>query len=187
MKAIVVFVLLLVLFVIIFLQFNQATNGKSVVQAQSDSEVSRQLPIRLRIPSINVNATIESVGLTDKRVIEVPKDSLNVGWYKLGILPGGVGSAVIDGHVDRENGEAGVFANLYKLKPGDKIYVENQDGKIITFVVKKSQTFDPGLADAVFSLSEGTHLNLITCEGVWDGVKKSYSKRLVVFTDLLQI
>jgi len=27
------------------------------------------------------------------------------------------------------------------------------------------------------------HLNLITCEGVWDKVSKSYSKRLVVFTD----
>lgn len=179
------FVVLSVLFLIILLQFNHAIYGKQEVKAQVASEISRQLPVRLRIPSINVDASIESVGLTAERVMEVPKNSLNVGWYKLGALPGGVGSAVIDGHVDTENGKAGVFANLYKLKPGDKITVENADGKIITFIVKKSQTFDPGLADAVFS-NDGIHLNLITCDGIWDGTKKSYSKRLVVFADILQ-
>jgi hypothetical protein len=32
--------------------------------------------------------------------------------------------------------------------------------------------------------NDKAHLNLITCDGVWDVTKKSYSKRLVVFADI---
>ncbi|MFZ2299818.1 MAG: class F sortase [Candidatus Moraniibacteriota bacterium] len=52
-------------------------------------------------------------------------------------------------------------------------------------MVRESRSFDPD-ADAldVFSSDDGkAHLNLITCEGVWDKASKRYSKRLVVFTD----
>lgn len=178
--------LLFVVFSLFFLSsFNPAVIKKLVSQNQIVSEVSQELPVRLKIPTINIDAPIEYVGLTPLRAMEVPKDSLNVGWYKLGPRPGEVGSAVIDGHVDRENGEPGVFANLYKLKAGDKVYIEDDKGKILTFIVRKSQTFDPGLADGeVFARTDGIHLNLITCDGVWDGTKKSYSKRLVVFADI---
>ncbi len=55
-----------------------------------------------------------------------------------------------------------------------------------TFVVVKKQIFDSGYADEVFSRNDGAYLNLITCDGLWDGVKKSYSKRLVVFSDVIQ-
>lgn len=181
----IVFVLFAILFVSLLFYFNSTFRQKIVPESQITREVSQELPVRLKIPTINIDASIEYVGLTSLRTMEVPKDSLNVGWYKLGARPGEVGSAVIDGHVDRENGEAGIFANLYKLKPGDKVYIEDDKGKILTFIVKKSQTFDPGLANEVFSLSDGIHLNLITCDGVWDGVKKSYSKRLVIFTDII--
>lgn len=98
--------------------------------------------------------------------------------------PGERGSAVIAGHLDGVNGEAGVFTNLDKLKVGDKLYVED-DKKISTmFVVREIRTFDPGYADDVFGRSDSAHLNLITCDGVWDGTKKSYTKRLVVFADV---
>ena len=78
-----------------------------------------------------------------------------------------------------------MFDNLYKLTPGDKIYVEDEKGATTTFVVRESQKYNPN-ADAlkVFISNDGkSHLNLITCEGVWDKVFKSYSKRLVVFAD----
>jgi len=59
-------------------------------------------------------------------------------------------------------------------------------GASITFVVKEIRRYDP-LQDAtdVFTSKTGAHLNLITCDGVWDASKKSYTKRLIVFTDLV--
>lgn len=162
-----------------------STSDKSTPKSQVVGKASSGLPVRLKIPSINVDAAIEYVGFTSKRAMEVPKNTTDVGWFKLGPVPGDRGSAVMDGHVDGENNGAGVFANLYQLKKGDKLYVEDNKGKSITFVVRESRIYDPGLAEKeVFSSSDSAHLNLITCDGIWDGVKKSYSKRLVVFTDI---
>ena len=107
-----------------------------------------------------------------------------MGWFDLGPIPGEKGNAVIDGHFDGKNGEAGVFTNLYKLKPGDKLYVEEDKGVTVTFVVREGRLFDPGYADTIFSRSYSSHLNLITCDGVWNGINKSYSKCLVVFVDI---
>ena len=73
---------------------------------------------------------------------------------------------------------------IRKIK-GDILYIEDNKGEIISFVVRDFQSFDPK-ADAsdVFGSPDGkSHLNLITCGGAWDKTQKSYSKRLVVFTD----
>jgi len=54
--------------------------------------------------------------------------------------------------------------NLYKLRKGDKLYIEDDKGVIISFVVRESRGYNPN-ADAsdVFGLSNGkVHLNLIT-------------------------
>lgn len=168
---------------LLLFHLTQGTNQESVLQSQITSNVSFGLPVRLIIPAINVNASIQQVGITSKGEMEVPSNSVDVGWFKFGERPGEKGSAVIAGHFDGKNGEAGVFTDLDKLKEGDKVYIEDDKGISIAFVVQESRTYDPGYADDVFSSSDGVYLNLITCDGVWDGVKKSYSKRLVVFTE----
>lgn len=149
-------------------------------------QVSSGLPLRLKIPGINVDAAVEYVGLTSNGEMGVPKSPDDVAWFELGPRPGDNGSAVIAGHYGTwKNGKASVFDNLYKLREGDKLYIEDDRGVIISFVVRESRRYDPN-ADAsdVFDPNDGKpHLNLVTCEGVWDEVSKSYSKRLVVFTD----
>lgn len=165
--------------------FPQGTNEKSVPQSQVVSKVSPGSPMRLTIPAISVNAAIQHVGVTSKGEMEVPSNATDAGWFKLGPRPGEKGSAVIAGHFDGENGEAGVFINLYKLKKEDKLYIKDNKGITTTFVVRESRTYDPGYANDVFSASNSARLNLITCDGVWDGARKSYNKRLVVFTDIM--
>jgi LPXTG-site transpeptidase (sortase) family protein len=144
------------------------------------------LPIRLKIPKININIALESVGLTPQGAVDVPKDPANAAWFNLGSRPGDNGSAVITGHYGWwKDGTSGIFNNLSKLKKGDKIYVQDDKGTIITFVISEFQTYDPN-ADVpeVFNSNDGkVHLNLITCEGVWNKSAKQYSKRLVVFAD----
>jgi LPXTG-site transpeptidase (sortase) family protein len=148
------------------------------------NKISPGLPVVLTIPTIKVNAGIQQLGVNSKGEMDVPSNSTDVGWFKLGSRPGEKGSAVIDGHFDGKNGKAGVFFNLYKLKKGDKLYVKDDKGITTTFIVRESHAYDPGYAEDVFSSNDNAHLNLITCDGVWDGSKKSYSKRLVVFTDI---
>ncbi|MDQ5971234.1 MAG: sortase [Patescibacteria group bacterium] len=148
-------------------------------------QIKMNLPIRFKLPSINVVSNFESVGLTPDGAMDVPKGPANVAWYNLGPIPGVVGSSVLAGHSGWKNGIPAVFDNLYKVKIGDKIYVENANGQVTTFIVKKKATYKPD-ADAynVFNSSDGiAHLNLITCTGDWDKVNKVHSDRLVVFAD----
>lgn len=143
------------------------------------------LPIHLKIPTINVDADFEYVGLTRDGAMDAPKGPAPVGWYSLGPRPGDIGSAVIDGHSGWKNNIPAVFDNLYKLKKGDEIYIENDTGVTTTFIVREIRKYDPN-ADAsdVFISNDGkSHLNLITCTGIWNETTKSRSERLVVFTD----
>lgn len=154
-------------------------------QRDPSQETGIGLPMRLKIPSINVDSSVEYVGLTPDGAVDVPKERANIAWFNLGSRPGENGSSVISGHSGWKDGKASVFDNLYKLRKGDKLYIEDDKGAIISFAVRESRSYDPQ-ADAaeVFGSSDGkAHLNLITCEGLWDNAKKSYSKRLVVFAD----
>ncbi|MDP2708541.1 MAG: class F sortase [bacterium] len=167
-------------------EFQQS--GSELEQSGSELEQSQPAnqPIRLKIPKINIDAAVEYVGLTSQGAMDVPKDSSDVAWFELGARPGDNGSAVITGHYGRwKNGKGSVFDDLNKLSEGDRLYIEDEKGATITFVVREKRRYYPD-ADAkdVFSSNDGkSHLNLITCDGVWDKAAKSYSKRLIVFTD----
>ncbi len=147
--------------------------------------IKLESPVIFRIPKLKVNAKVESLGMTPQGAMDSTKGPNEVAWFNLGPKPGEIGSSVIAGHSGWRNNIPAAFDNLSKLKKGDKIYVEDINKVVTTFVVRESRTFDPE-ADAtlVFSSSDGkAHLNLITCVGTWDVVKKSRSNRLVVFTD----
>lgn len=160
--------------------------SQAAIQTDLSTQTDSGFPIRLKIPKIKLDSVVESVGLTSDGAMDVPKIPRDVAWFKIGPRPGENGTAVIDGHFGRwKNGEGSVFDNLYKLSKGDKLYVEDDKGAIITFVVRESRRYDPKAdASAVFGSSDDkSHLNLITCEGEWNKVSKNYSQRLVVFTD----
>jgi len=158
---------------------------KNTVAFSSQEQEAIGLPVRLKIPSINIDAPIEHMGLTSDGAMDVPKDPFNVAWFNLGPRPGEKGSAVIAGHYGWKNNTSAVFDNLYKLIVGDKIYIEDEKGVITTFVVHEIQTYDKDDAtlDVFMSDDDKSHLNLITCTGVWNKAEKIYSKRLVVFTN----
>jgi LPXTG-site transpeptidase (sortase) family protein len=179
-----------VTFLLYFLSKNSTRSSQprveDAVAPLKQEQINSGLPVRLRIPGINVDSVIEYVGLTSDGAMDVPKDPDDVAWYKLGQRPGEIGSAVIAGHYGTwKNGKGSVFDNLYKLRKGDKIYVEDNKGTNTAFVVRESRRYDPkaDASDVFISDNGKAHLNLITCEGTWNKVSKSYSQRLVVFTD----
>lgn len=159
------------------------SNTTAPLPAQEKAVVG--LPVRLKIPSIHVDTALESVGFTPGGEVDVPKISVDAAWFSLSPRPGEEGSAVIVGHYGWKDGIPAVFDDVSKLHKGDELYVEDEHGATVSFIVREVRTYDPN-ADAteVFDSSDGkTHLNLITCEGVWNPTQKSYSNRLVVFAD----
>lgn len=143
------------------------------------------LPIRLKIPKINVDAAIEDVGVAPDGTMGVPKGPADAAWYKLGPHPGELGSAVIAGHSGWKNNIRAVFDNLNKLQKGDKIYVIDEKGEVVIFVVREIRKYDLNAnAEDVFNSNDGkSHLNLITCEGIWNEKEKGRPSRLIIFTD----
>ena len=142
-------------------------------------------PVRLKIPSIKVDAAVEHVGLTEDAAMDTPKDYANVAWYNLGPKPGEPGNAAISGHVDSKRGPA-VFWDLRRLKPGDEVYVVGDDGVERRFVVTVLEFYKRPETPLrrIFGPALGAHLNLITCAGVFDRGRQEYDSLLVVYADL---
>lgn len=144
------------------------------------------LPVRLEIPSIALNAIIKPVGLTSAGDMAIDDSIVDVAWYQFGPKPGEKGSAVIAGHYGWKAGQPSIFNDISKLVAGDKISTYDEAGTTQVFIVRAVKSYDPQ-ADAteVFKSTDGkAHLNLVTCEGVWINRTDSYSRRLVVFTEL---
>jgi LPXTG-site transpeptidase (sortase) family protein len=158
---------------------------KSPTGGTVPEQVRAGSPVRLTIPRIGVDAVLESVGLTAEGAVAVPKGPANAAWFDLGPRPGEVGSAVITGHFGWKDNLPAVFDDLSSLRAGDSLLVEDEKGVVTVFVVRELRTYgEYEDAPDVFSSSDGkAHLNLVTCEGIWNKSSKSYSKRLVVFAD----
>ncbi len=142
-------------------------------------------PTRIRIPALNLDTTVEAVGVNRQGAMDVPSNIWDAAWLQTGARPGAAGQAVIDGHLDSVAGKA-VFIDLHRLTPGDMIYVSDGSGGELTFRVTATQVAPlngfPALK--VFGPSKGRLLNLITCAGKYDTVHRTYDHRLIVFTTL---
>jgi hypothetical protein len=140
-------------------------------------------PVRLRIPSLEVDAAVLGVG-TDEitHELDVPPDETLVTWYEHGPSPGGRGSAMLAGHVDYD-GRAGVFYRLRWLDPGQEFEVGYEDGTSRTFEVVGRQQYEKDRLPTtqLFSEDGDPTVVLITCGGEFDEGRRSYSDNLVVY------
>ena len=170
----------------------QFRSAGQVTVSDAYSELRKQglaggLPVRLQIPSINVDAAIEDAFITPDGKMDIPAGSKNVAWFALGPPPGQIGSSVIGGHYGIDNGTTKVFYNLNKLKIGDHVQVVDDFNKTLSFVVRTVKIYDRN-ADATevfLSKDNKAHLNLIACDGVWNKQNDTYPDRRVVFTDAI--
>ena len=138
-------------------------------------------PGRLIIPRLGVNAQVLGVGIAKDGSMAVTNESYTVGWYKLGVVPGDAGDAVITGHLDWYDTSHAVFYNLKALRAGDDIEVQRLDGVTKHFTVTSTATVAynasvPGL----FVAGGPSRLSLITCGGPWDARKGEYLQRVIV-------
>jgi hypothetical protein len=161
------------------------------------------VPLKLKIPSLNVNAPMLAVGLTSGNAMAAPKGPIDdpvwhtAFWYRGGGIPGDIGTATIAGHVNNPLGKPEIFAHLQDLHPGDLIIVHSMTSNVdIRFIVDQVKVYS--IADAspvVLAQIYGTgpvkgagpqpasdglsHLTLITCAGTI--VNGQFDHRTVVF------
>lgn len=147
----------------------------------------KEEPKHFLVPRIDIDAHIQYVGVNAKGNMATPSNFSDVAWYKYGTVPGQMGSAVIDGHVDNGLGLAGVFKRLGELEVGDDVYIETKEGRRLHFRVIRIADYHylnvP--VEELFNRADGTYLNLVTCEGNWIKGEKTYDQRLVVYTKLV--
>lgn len=166
------------------LQFQHDALPVPSEHAQSHSRPSAGLPVTLVIPSLNIRASIESVGLTSDNAMDVPTDWRNAAWFSPGTRPGEWGNAVLAGHLDSDTGPA-VFWRLKELKPGDLVHVIDDSQTTHTFRIRESTsvTNDTVSMATIFGTAKTANLNLITCAGTWNKNRGQYEERLVVFAE----
>ncbi|MFD9730000.1 class F sortase [Streptomyces sp. NPDC059072] len=155
----------------------------------ADMEVLEHSSVqRIRIPTINVDAPVMTVGLDAEGWIDAPppQDRNLAGWYLNGISPGQRGSAVIVGHVDNAQGPA-VFYGLGSVKPGNHIEVERYDGRTAVFEVYGVEVFSkdqfPGAR--VYGDTGHPELRVITCGGSYSKAQ-GYDGNVVVFARMVE-
>jgi LPXTG-site transpeptidase (sortase) family protein len=138
-------------------------------------------PEALRIPAIGVDSVLVDLAVDKSGALVPPRSADVLGWYADGVAPGDAGPAVIAGHVDSKTGP-GVFEKLATLKAGDQVFVERNDGSVVTFVVGKTyavaKTAFP--TDLVYSPTPVSELRLVTCGGTFDTAADSYRDNVVV-------
>jgi sortase (surface protein transpeptidase) len=163
-----------------------------------------EVPLELRIPSLQLSAPVLGVGITPDNVMSVPLgpsgDPLwqQVFWYRGSGIPGDSGTATFAGHVDDVRGRPAVFARIEELRPGDRIVVrDTRSGRDVLFLITETRLYtlreaaDPSVLARVYGAGpvagqgpqpapDGrSHLTLITCAG--DFVAGSYDHRFVVY------
>lgn len=162
------------------------TTGRN---SAAKSTISSNTPIRLVIPAVGINATVETLGFLANGDLATPTQHPwdDVGWYDGGPSPGQQGSAVIDGHLNRPGNFPAVFWRLGDVQVGMDVQVKNSSGKTLHFRVTGVMYFAPDQAplQEIFGNQSGTYLNLITCAGDWIPSQHQMALRLVVFTTLV--
>jgi LPXTG-site transpeptidase (sortase) family protein len=143
----------------------------------------RGRPWEVEIPAIGVAADLETLGDPDGATLPVPplaQAATEAGWYRFTSVPGSAGNSVIVGHVDTYVGPA-VFYNLYRLRPGDAIYVQT-GAATARFAVRWVHEVAKGQfpVNEVFGNTGQHQLWLITCGGAFDDQTGHYLDNIIV-------
>lgn len=155
--------------------------------AKTGVSTKKTKPLRIRIPKIKVNAPIGGVTVDSTGNLGTPpltKPNLT-GWYRFSPVPGAVGPAIINGHVNTRKGPA-VFNRLSELTKGDQIYVYRSDGKVTRFTVSGIEQVSKSSfpTSRVYGNTSDAQLRLVTCGGVYNKAAHSYADNIIVYATL---
>jgi hypothetical protein len=148
----------------------------------------RSMPVSVEIPAIGVHSVLLRLGVKPDGTMQVPplQRPRTAAWYKYSVTPGQIGTSVIEGHVDNDQGPA-VFYRLGALRPGDLVNVRLADGITAVFRVTGVRQYLKSAfpAKAVYRAARFAALRLITCGGAFDYATSQYLSSTVVYAFLV--
>jgi LPXTG-site transpeptidase (sortase) family protein len=141
-------------------------------------------PVRLVLPSINVDTEVKPGGLVPDKDGELEWETLP---FVATVYPmlgpvGAPGNAVISGHVVTLSW-GNVFRDLYQVTLGEPIEVYTDDSHF-TYKVEEIKLVKPDDVE-VMAPTEDSRLTVITCGGTFDPRTRTFSDRLVVVGKLV--
>jgi len=167
-----------------------ARNVRGARNVRAASKASKAAaPWTVAAPSIGLATDLMTLGAPsggtglDGLSLPVPaltRAAMDAGWYQFTVVPGAAGNAVIVGHVDTYIGPA-VFYNLYRLRPGDPVYVDADGTRRRFDVTSVRELPKPDFpVNQVFGSTKRHMLWLITCGGAFDYQTGHYLSNIVV-------
>ena len=138
-------------------------------------------PVKLTIPALGVEATVEPVGQDEDGAMATPTDPDDVAWYAGSPGMGVPGNVVLAAHVNWDL-RPRPFGQLHKLEPGDAVQVIDADGRGFEYVVEASHWVraEGAPVEEIFAPTREPTLTLITCGGEYNVARREYLDRLIV-------
>lgn len=158
-----------------------ARPGPAVLSAPRRAVSNGVRPIAIRIPTIQVDTTVERRPVVDG-VMSDPTGPWVVSWYGTTGRLGIPGNAVMAGHVDYAGVGPAVFARVGELVFGDRIEVTGEDVQLYRYEVEWSRLYDAVTApvEEIIGQTEQEAITLITCGGQFVPSRGEYLQRLIV-------
>ena len=125
-------------------------------------------PSRLRIPDLEVDATVRPVGVQPDGAMVIPAAPTRVGWYRYGSAPTDPeGHTVIAGHVATIEDGPGALAPLVEAEEGMVVEVVDGDGTVHRYEVRGRERISKKRlpTDEIFARDGDPLLVLVTCGG----------------------
>lgn len=162
------------------------SSAASVTPSPESAGLPQSVPVRVRIPSIGVDAGTVALGLVGNE-LETPADPDVVGWFVGAQTPGARGRAVLAGHLTW-NGRNTVFARLPEVTAGAVVEVDREDGTTARFRISRVETFkkDDFPTAEVYAATDEPSLVLITCGGDYSQSGHYYDSNVIAFASALQ-
>jgi LPXTG-site transpeptidase (sortase) family protein len=139
------------------------------------------------IPSIALNTSVVFSGVARNKSTGQPEwqtePFVAVHYAADTALIGSQSNAVIAGHVATLS-LGNVFHNLYKVMPGDRVFVKTQGGAMFAYQITSVKLTSPTAVDVMRPTADA-ELTLITCGGTFDPRTRTFDKRLVVTAKLV--
>lgn len=122
-------------------------------------------PVRLVLPTIELDRSLTNVGLDENLIPIVPKH--DVGWYHYSARPGGDDNIVLWGHVLRFRDTPDIpapFARLNELQIGDPLTLYTSNGDVFDYVVSEQIWATPDQVDYILP-QDSEMVTLVSCVG----------------------
>lgn len=128
-------------------------------------------PVRLAVPSLEIDMAIEPHGLDPRGQMSLPRSPFRAGWYAYASAPADdTGATVVAAHVDSLDEGLGPFAELRTVQGGAEVTVTDADGVEHRYRVVAVERIAKGEVPwgRYFDTTGAPRLVLVTCGGEYD-------------------